>query len=61
MKGVLSLSTLKQQFQIMSINQASLNYSDEDSSMPPSKPHQRTQSTEGGYSHSEDAESESML
>lgn len=32
--------------------------SDEDSSMPPSKPHQRTQSTEGGYSHSEDAESE---
>ncbi|XP_055818183.1 uncharacterized protein At4g15545 [Solanum dulcamara] len=34
------------------------NRSDEDSSLPPSKPPQRTQSTEGGHSHSEDAESE---
>ncbi|MCD7446299.1 hypothetical protein HAX54_000109 [Datura stramonium] len=37
------------------------NRSDEDSSLPPAKPPQRTQSTEGGYSHSEDADSENML
>ncbi|PHT38271.1 hypothetical protein CQW23_21844, partial [Capsicum baccatum] len=34
------------------------NRSDEDSSLPPAKPPQRTQSTDGGYSRSEDAESE---
>ncbi|KAK4372507.1 hypothetical protein RND71_007891 [Anisodus tanguticus] len=32
--------------------------SDEDSSLPPAKPPQRTQSTESGYSHSEDAQPE---
>ncbi|XP_060217765.1 uncharacterized protein At4g15545 [Lycium barbarum] len=32
--------------------------SDEDSSLPPAKPPHRSQSTESGYSHSEDAESE---
>ncbi|CAN4112823.1 unnamed protein product [Withania somnifera] len=34
------------------------NRSDEDSSLPTAKPPQRTQSTEGGYSHSEDPDSE---
>ncbi|KAK4379935.1 hypothetical protein RND71_001797 [Anisodus tanguticus] len=37
------------------------NQSDEDASLPPAKPPHRTQSTESGHSHSEDAQPESML